>query len=86
MSSVRGEEHARVISFLAALISDLANCGQLRIETEVRACLQLSAAQWNEKFRSAKKPGREDLIVFLSTRGKRAQRVAAAAADLGYNG
>jgi len=32
------------------------------------------------------KPGRENLLVFLSTRGKRAQRAAAAAADLGYNG
>nr|PNR62034.1 hypothetical protein PHYPA_000458 [Physcomitrium patens] len=55
-------------------------------ETEVRACLQLSAADWKTKFPSAKKPGREDLIIFLSNRGKRAQRVAAAAADLGFNG
>ncbi|KAG0562048.1 hypothetical protein M758_9G127800 [Ceratodon purpureus] len=54
-------------------------------ETEVRACLQLSVAEWKERF-PAKKPGREDLMVFLSSRGKRAQRVAAAAADLGYNG
>lgn len=59
---------------------------QFNVETAVRACLQLSAAEWKEKFPSAKKPGREDLVVFLSTRGKRAQRVAAAAADLGYNG
>lgn len=55
-------------------------------ETDLRACLQLSAIEWRAKFPSAKKPGREDLIVFLSNRGKRAQRVAAAAADLGYNG
>ncbi|XP_024389042.1 uncharacterized protein [Physcomitrium patens] len=56
-------------------------------ETEVLACLQLSAAEWKDRFPSTEKPGREDdLLVFLSTRGKRAQRVAAAAADLGYNG
>jgi len=43
--------------------------------------------EWRERFPSAKKPAREDLMVLLSTRGKRAQRVAsAAAADLGYNG
>lgn len=60
--------------------------GSFCAETEVRACLQLPAAEWNTKFPSTKKPGREDLMVFLSNRGKRAQRVAAAAADLGYNG
>lgn len=55
-------------------------------ETEVRGCLQLAETEWKSRFPNVMKPGRENLLVFLSTRGKRAQRAAAAAADLGYNG
>ncbi|BFI34033.1 hypothetical protein MPTK2_4g20300 [Marchantia polymorpha subsp. ruderalis] len=55
-------------------------------EGEVKAALQLSEAEWENRFPSIKKPGRSDIIVFLSTKGRRAQKAASAAADLGFNG
>ncbi|KAL2631203.1 hypothetical protein R1flu_015889 [Riccia fluitans] len=55
-------------------------------EGELKAALQLSEAEWEERFPSTKKPERSDIIVFLSTKGRRAQRAANVAADLGYSG
>ncbi|KAL3689095.1 hypothetical protein R1sor_015404 [Riccia sorocarpa] len=55
-------------------------------EGELKAALQLSEAEWEERFPSNKKPGRSDILVFLSTKGRRAQRAANAAADLGFSG
>ncbi|CAM6020123.1 unnamed protein product [Sphagnum balticum] len=55
-------------------------------ESEVRASLQLSPVDWNKKFPSVQMPKQDDLLVFISTRGKRAGRAAAIASNLGYSG
>jgi rhodanese-related sulfurtransferase len=41
---------------------------------------------WNKKFPSVQMPKQDDLLVFISTRGKRAGRAAAIASNLGYSG
>ncbi len=56
------------------------------VESEVRASLQLSPVDWNKKFPSVQMPKQDDLLVFISTRGKRAGRAAAIASNLGYSG
>lgn len=55
-------------------------------EAEVRNVLQLSEAEWANRFPSVKGADRSQLLVFVSTKGRRAQHAAIAAAELGYNG
>ncbi|KAJ7526026.1 hypothetical protein O6H91_17G078200 [Diphasiastrum complanatum] len=55
-------------------------------EAELITTLELLDNMWGMRFPMAKKPNKNDLLVFLSTRGHRAERAALMCADLGYNG
>lgn len=55
-------------------------------EAEIRTFFQLPEAERASRFPSARSLDRSQLLVFLSTKGRRAQRAAITAAELGYNG
>eukprot|EP00250_Pteridium_aquilinum_P019439 c24431_g1_i2 orf=122-1000(-) len=88
-STYRVKSHSFVFFFLSGPVMKLQTmslCVHLWLaEAEIRTLFQLPDAEFASRFPLVRNLDRTTLIVFLSTKGRRAQRAAFTAAELGYN-